>query len=206
MTKEEIEQYRHIVKPFLANILRKVNYEGMGEQDETEFCKDFDEILDMAIEALKQEPCEDAISREAAIQIVSGQPSGTHSKKICCAMLKGLPSVHPLDNVHSLGDAKRSGKTYKDLIDRELALRIVNSPRSKQQMIDRLEDAPSKGEPRRKGKWLPCNKQGLFLTELMRRQGAEWYGFKCSECNYIYKGNALTESPYCQKCGAKMEE
>ena len=57
MTREEIEQYRQIVKPFVAKILLETNYEGMGQLDELEFCKDFDEILDLAIQALKQEHC-----------------------------------------------------------------------------------------------------------------------------------------------------
>lgn len=61
-----------------------------------------------------------------------------------------------------------------------------------------------KREDRPKGKWTPCTKTGLLLTESMRKQGEKWYGFKCSVCNHIYKGNALTQSPYCQKCGADM--
>lgn len=61
---------------------------------------------------------------------------------------------------------------------------------------------------RPQGEWIPCTKSGMPLTEQGRLSGEKWYGFKCSnpECNYIYKGNALTESPFCQKCGADMRK
>ena len=62
-----------------------------------------------------------------------------------------------------------------------------------------------KAEPTKHGRWFPCTKTGMPLTEYGRRQGEKWFGYKCSECNTIYKGNALTESPYCQRCGAKMD-
>ena len=63
---------------------------------------------------------------------------------------------------------------------------------------------PSADRPR--GEWIPCTKGGLPLTELGRRERQKWYGYKCSKCNFIYKGNALTESPFCQNCGARMEK
>lgn len=59
---------------------------------------------------------------------------------------------------------------------------------------------------RPQGKWIECTKSGMPLTEYGRMTGEKWYGFKCSLCNYIYKGNALIESPYCQKCGAAMRK
>ena len=55
---------------------------------------------------------------------------------------------------------------------------------------------------RKRGEWIPCTKEGISLTEQIRKEGAKWYGYKCSECGYIYKGNALREADYCQKCGA----
>lgn len=55
------------------------------------------------------------------------------------------------------------------------------------------------------GEWIHCTKEGLALTELMRREGKKWYGYRCTNCNFIYKGNALTESRYCQGCGANMK-
>ncbi len=57
---------------------------------------------------------------------------------------------------------------------------------------------------RPQGEWIECTKSGMPLTEYGRMTGEKWYGFKCSQCNFIYKGNALIESPFCQKCGANM--
>lgn len=56
MTRERIEDFREIVLPFLSRTLLKTNYENMGKSDAEEFEKDFNEILDMAIKALEQEP------------------------------------------------------------------------------------------------------------------------------------------------------
>ena len=62
-------------------------------------------------------------------------------------------------------------------------------------------------EPVKHGEWVPCTKNGLILSELIRAEDvAKWYGYKCSECNYIHKGNALVEYNYCPNCGAKMDK
>ena len=60
---------------------------------------------------------------------------------------------------------------------------VVNSA-----FFDAVKALPSADRPR--GEWIPCTKSGLILTELMRREGQKWYGYKCSECNRIHKGNA----------------
>ena len=68
-----------------------------------------------------------------------------------------------------------------------------------------LLNAPTMdAEPVRHGMWLPCDKKGYILTEVELRDGRRWYGYKCSECNNIYHGNALTN--YCPNCGAKMDK
>lgn len=56
MTRELIEDIREIVLPFLRNVLSKTNYENLGKSDAEEFTRDFNEILDLAIKALEQEP------------------------------------------------------------------------------------------------------------------------------------------------------
>ena len=60
--------------------------------------------------------------------------------------------------------------------------------------------------PVKHGKWIPCAKNGLILTEQLRREGISWYGFKCSACNSVRKGNAFREANYCPNCGARMDE
>ena len=68
-----------------------------------------------------------------------------------------------------------------------------------------IDDIPSEIDvaPVRHGAWLPCDKKGYILTEMALRDGRRWYGYKCSECNNIYHGNAFTK--YCPNCGAKMD-
>ena len=74
----------------------------------------------------------------------------------------------------------------------------------KYEAITKISDLPS-AQPQRTGRWIPCTNNGLPLSEMAYREGQKWYGYKCSNCNFIYKGNALIESPYCKKCGARME-
>lgn len=55
MTKELIENFRKIVLPYVKKQLLEANYEGLGELDAKEFEESFNEILDLAIEALDQQ-------------------------------------------------------------------------------------------------------------------------------------------------------
>lgn len=56
MTRERIEDMREVVLPFVKKRLLETNYEGLGEDDAKEFEREFNEILNLAIKALKQEP------------------------------------------------------------------------------------------------------------------------------------------------------
>ena len=94
MTNEEAKRRMEICRDFLAN-----NYSDMGEPNFTAF--------NMAIKALEQQPCEDAISRDDAIKIAEqGQIQGYEwqFKKLCT-----LPSVKPqrpsgkwVNNIHDI--------------------------------------------------------------------------------------------------------
>lgn len=90
-----------------------------------------------------------------------------------------------------------------DLIKRSDAIEVAKAFWYKPDIAGALAELPTI-EPKR-GEWIPCTKGGLPLTELSRREGQKWYGYKCSKCNFIYKGNALTESPFCQNCGTNMK-
>ena len=70
MTRERIKDFKEIVLPFFTNYLLKKNYENLGKSDAEEFEKDFSEIIELADKALEQQPCEDTISRQAAIDAV----------------------------------------------------------------------------------------------------------------------------------------
>lgn len=52
MTFELIENYREILKPAIGMFLKGTNYEGKGQQDQEEFERDFDEILNLAVAGL----------------------------------------------------------------------------------------------------------------------------------------------------------
>ena len=56
MTKELIADFRFIVIPYMVNRFKEINFEGQGGSDAEEFKSDFNEICDLAIKALEQEP------------------------------------------------------------------------------------------------------------------------------------------------------
>lgn len=62
MTRKEIEDMREVVLPYVKKRLLEINYENLGESDAEEFTRDFNEILDLAIKALEQEPILDQIT------------------------------------------------------------------------------------------------------------------------------------------------
>ncbi len=60
MTRDEIEDMREVVLPYVKKRLLEINYENLGESDAEEFTRDFNEILNLAIEALEQKlKCKD---------------------------------------------------------------------------------------------------------------------------------------------------
>lgn len=106
--------------------------------------------------------------------------------------------------------AEETEKSQGDCISREaLKKHKVYSEERREYIVPvyNIDNAPTVEPKRPQGEWIPCTKTGMPLTEFGRMTGEKWYGFKCSnpKCNYIYKGNALTESPFCQKCGADMK-
>lgn len=71
MTRERIEDMREVVLPFVKKRLLETNYEGLGKADAKEFEREFNEILNLAITALEQEPVLDKIRAEIAeIQLI----------------------------------------------------------------------------------------------------------------------------------------
>ena len=76
-----------------------------------------------------------------------------------------------------------------ELISKETARRIIDSPRNKEQMLRMLESIPP-AEPKR-GKWI--------------HDGSKWKNrWVCSECGYKWFFDCI-EGAYCPNCGAKME-
>ncbi len=69
MTREIIEDFRFIVIPYMVNRFKEINYEGQGGSDAKEFMSNFNEICDLAIKALDQEPT-DKIFTKADIDAI----------------------------------------------------------------------------------------------------------------------------------------
>ena len=84
MTNKEAKRRMEICRDFLAN-----NYSDMGEPNFMAF--------NMAIQALEQEPCEDAISRQAAEDAIANTMVNCESLGYAMAyeILCDLPSVTP---------------------------------------------------------------------------------------------------------------
>lgn len=75
MTRERIEEFRKVLLPFVKKWLLRINYENRGKSDAEEFEKDFNEILDLAIKALEQEPrwipVEERLPEEQGLYLVT---------------------------------------------------------------------------------------------------------------------------------------
>jgi hypothetical protein len=84
MTKEKAEEAIQVFKEYIYDI-------GMADGKCITDVKAFKEALDMAIKALEQGSCEDAISRADAVKVASGY---CHPQNIANELAK-LPSVTP---------------------------------------------------------------------------------------------------------------
>lgn len=91
MTREIIENYRFILIPYMVNRFKEINYEGQGDSDAKEFMNDFNELCDLALKALEQEPNKDCISRQEALKCFTW----TNDKGDAWNKIKLLPPATP---------------------------------------------------------------------------------------------------------------
>lgn len=169
------------------------------EEDGRNVTSEHVEALNLAIKALEQ-PQDDLISREdlkKALEVT--QYNDIDDLTRTERLIASAPTVELTEQCKGCQYLKDC-ETCKDRQDAEY-IRYSSSWHE----LQALRKFKAENE-RLKGEWIPCTKSGMPLTEQGRLSGEKWYGFKCSnpECNYIYKGNALTESTFCQKCGADM--
>ena len=164
------------------------------------------EPFNMAIQALKQEPCEDVVSKKQVItEIKKWWRTALDAKgsPLICEIIKNLPPVQP----------------KQDCISREQAIEWVDNLRKMDEcfgnhkgdyyplseVIDRLQNVPSATplEPK-KGHWInyDCDED-------------KYDKIKCSECGHIFIvdsyhwcdiGFTKDDLKYCPNCGAKMVE
>lgn len=100
MTKERIEIIRQSLIPFVKKELLEINNDGLGKSDAEEFEKDLNEVLDMAIKLLEQQPCEDCVSRAEVNKLYDEyRPRlATHVSEFG-DKLKALPSITPSETM-----------------------------------------------------------------------------------------------------------
>lgn len=142
--------------------------------------KDFQECLDMAIKALEQEPCEDCVSRQQAIELVNEVIGGKNELADAIrdgveAVLSALPPVTPVAYIAKVSFSKED---MQELIDKKMKDIVAE---------------------RKKGKWInKSHKSTCKITVAVTECSCcgKKIPFNCDE--FIYR--------YCPNCGAEMEE
>ena len=137
------------------------------EYGDMEDMKPYEEAVNMAIKALEQEPCEDAISRSDAIRVASGY---CHWTNIPDELAK-LPSVNPipcedaisrqkvLEGLASIAKAKAKSDAQKSMMGRTMFF------------VERMPSVSMK----KTGRWIPVSEKlpedGIYLVTVVRTIG-----------------------------------
>ena len=157
---------------------------------------------DMAIKALSQEPCEDAISRADAID----QMEQSYNILDATDRIKALPPVTPIENeieneililqaykrgyddALSTKDHEKPQEPCEDAVSREAAIEVIYGNEYKKDMRHALEQLPSV--------------QPIIIH---RDRTVQDFVDKCRECGRIRKGHWIdysdegyVECPYCE--------
>ena len=148
MTRERIEDFREVLLPFMKKRLLAINYENRGKSDAEEFEKDFNEICDLAIKALEQEPTTkndlgvDAISRQALLNATVKKSSIwnkiTDSKgENLEAIISKLPPVIPQEPLKPMVEIDLYSVIKQKYIEREVLDKIRAEIERLQKMCDK---------------------------------------------------------------------
>jgi hypothetical protein len=191
MTKELIENIRAIIVPYMAHDLRRINYEKMGEIDAEQFSEDMNEILDLAAKTLEQQPCEDAISRQAAIDALDKRFDEIPMEQTTEILLlrKDLRTLPPVQPKYNTSEWCKTCKEYNQ--DKHCC------PRYNKVIRNAVEEMK---EPK-VGHWIYGeNEYGID-------------GYHCDKCgffvpwDYAHKFiNYIKDYKFCPKCNARMVE
>lgn len=184
-----------MTKDLARNILTE-HIRLMGDEPSLEEDR---EAMKYAISAIKQEPCKDAISREAVKNeikcwIGSGEHRFAMSERFLYDRINNLPSVQPSREIKPKEEMTVE-ETISDLIWL-LGSNLLDkgSEDTVSNAIYYLENQPS-----RKGHWILAENQESVDNE------NDNYQYYCSECNHADIHAKNTEVPYCWYCGAEME-
>ena len=179
MTSEERED--------AINFFKEVEKKEVGT-----YCK-------LAIKALDQQTCEDAVSRQAVLETIDVCNSDGLKGIFCSyddgerfkAYIKGLPPVTPKQ------------QTCEDAISREAVLDIImpyckdddgsaENTGDLRNALDDIESLPPATSKEKTGKWIYT---GDYITDGM---------LKCTSCGYEH--DVADRFLYCPNCGARMVE
>lgn len=173
MTKEEREKAVDLLDNLIGMIA--------DNQD-----NDYDKALKMGIESLRKEPCEDAVSRKAVLNLVKyldfkGVEGLEHYKHKCIEIedVEDLPSVTPeLSSLREMNDALKKRVEFL-----ENMIRYASAP------------------ARKRGKWICVHHIENKIT---------YDSWKCSECQHDFESEEesmvnFDEYKHCPNCGAEME-
>ena len=173
-------------------------------------------FIEEVIKILEQEPCEDAISRQATIeafQMFRGYESNrTNAEWVdrIETVVEKLPPVNPTETVTEFADRCREcgakyGKLLKeeqcnDAISRQDAIRICEE-RGHDNSAYCIRQLPPVNPQPKTGHWISYNWQESLL-------GITLWGIKCDQCNkqYKYGGEMGGTYSYCPNCGVRMVE
>ena len=164
----------------LANIDRRV-------------CDDeLSEALDMAISALEQEPCEDAVSRQAVLDYLDKMPSElTSDGRI---MIRRRTLEEYISDTLSPVTPQQKSRCDKCVMNGSGSKYCDNCTPYNKGFDEGLEQGfrAIGAEVRQMGKWIIIDDCERFIA-------------KCSECGRIEDSRMINKYPYCH-CGAKMVE
>ena len=164
------------------------------------------DALDVAIKALKAEPCEDAMLKEIATKLAEEIKSdliitGFSGNTRTITATKAAPNVPAMPPVYAVSadDVIENMESELELCNKVLDdVNIVGTAHvvyervaeMLREQIDFVKGLPPVEPKPRKGKWI-----GKYLVTST-----------CSECNYLIHDSKVKVFAYCPNCGAKMEE
>ena len=150
--------------------------------------------LNMVIQALEQEPCNDTVSRGVFEQVMWERDTAIEQLR---KLGYGLgQKIEPCDDAVSrqaVIDALKEGTNVCDLITRTREMRI--------DIIDVIKALPSVNPTRAHGKWI----QKEYWSEGCGMGETYGYYYECSKCGNLKKGGYdRCGVNYCPNCGAEM--
>lgn len=205
MTKDEAIQFLDNMKHAEAG--RAIGKEGFY----AELLGYHIQALNMAIKALEQQTCEDAVSREDALMALTGEWTELTDELIhrFIRRIKKLPSVNPVEKQELCEDAVSRNLITQTLnkMDRYVADKLTlcdtdkKFPKNEVFIVDDVyeqivEQLPSVQPERRVGHWIQTQEKDDAEPCIL---------WECSECHKEFRSVVHKVSNYCPNCGVKME-